>query len=91
MQVFQKRQIPFKIIFSLGFGHEHTRSDRDRHVRINFGIIQRGVEGNFKIIPHQYWDSLGTRYETRSVMHYGSYAGSFSKLFNRRSPLKISF
>ena len=65
----------------LGFGHEHTRADRDRHVRINFGIIQRGVEGNFKIIPHQFWDSLGTRYETRSVMHYGSYAGSFFKTF----------
>ena len=68
----------------LGFGHEHTRADRDRHVRINFGIIQRGVEGNFKIIPHQFWDSLGTRYETRSVMHYGSYAGSFSKLFKNQ-------
>ena len=70
----------------IGFGHEHTRADRDRHVRINLGIIQRGVEGNFKIIPHQHWDSLGTRYETRSVMHYGSYAGSFSKLFKNQLP-----
>ncbi len=67
----------YKTIFS-GFGHEQTRADRDRHVRINFGVIQRSAAGNFKIIPHQHWDSLGTRYETRSVMHYGSYAGSFS-------------
>ena len=63
----------------LGFGHEHTRADRDNNIRINFGNIQSGVEGNYKIIPHQYWDSLGTRYEMRSVMHYGSYAGSFSR------------
>ena len=45
---------------------------------INFNNLQSGWEGNFKIIPEQYWDSLGTRYETGSVMHYGSYAASIN-------------
>ena len=52
--------------FFLGFGHEHTRADRDNHVIVDMSAIQSGWEGNFKIIPHQDWDSLGTRYETGS-------------------------
>ena len=37
------------------------------------------VRGNFKIIPNNRWDSLGTKYDFQSVMHYGSYAGSINR------------
>ena len=68
----------FSFLIHSGFGHEQNRNDRDRYVRINFENLRPGSEGSYRKIPHSTWDSLGTRYELRSVMHYGSWQGQFS-------------
>ena len=62
-------------IYFKGFKHEHTRSDRDRFVEINFENIKKGHESNFKKCG--YCNNQRLPYDTGSVMHYSSY--SFSK------------
>jgi len=64
-----------EFMHALGFKHEHTRSDRDRFVEINFENIKKGHESNFKKCG--YCNNQRLPYDTGSVMHYSSY--SFSK------------
>jgi len=61
-----------EIMHALGFGHEQSRSDRDKHVRILLDNVKKGMEHNFKKLqPHQE-DTLGAPYDTCSIMHYGT-------------------
>lgn len=53
---------------SLGFIHEHQRSDRDTYVTILTANIAPGQEGAFTIVPGTI--NLGP-YDFRSAMHYG--------------------
>ena len=55
--------------------HEQSRSDRDRHVKINFANIVNYAKGNFQKCGR--CNNQRLPYDTDSVMHYGSYA--FSK------------
>ncbi|KAG5849135.1 hypothetical protein ANANG_G00106790 [Anguilla anguilla] len=66
--------VQHEILHALGFDHEQTRSDRDKHVRILFENIIPDMVYNFKKIQT---NNLGTPYDYSSVMHYGRYA--FSK------------
>lgn len=56
---------------ALGLFHEHTRSDRDSYVQINWDEIVNGKDINFKL------QNVGTRnygpYDYGSIMHYGEY------------------
>jgi len=63
-------------LHSLGFWHEQSRSDRDNHVIINWGNIQRGTSYNFNKMSAGELRNLNSNYDTQSVMHYGSYAFS---------------
>ncbi|XP_076857914.1 low choriolytic enzyme-like [Brachyhypopomus gauderio] len=63
-----------EVLHALGFNHEQTRSDRDRHVQILYQNIIPGQAHNFRKIPT---NNLGTPYDYNSIMHYGRYA--FSK------------
>nr|AJD25313.1 hatching enzyme-like protein [Plectreurys tristis] len=46
--------IAHEMLHALGFLHEHTRSDRDSYVRINWSNIKKGHEHNFiKRKPNQ--------------------------------------
>ncbi|XP_036399504.1 high choriolytic enzyme 1-like [Megalops cyprinoides] len=65
--------VQHELLHALGFNHEQTRSDRDRHVRILYQNIIRGQEYNFNRINT---NNLGTPYDYSSVMHYGRYAFS---------------
>ncbi|XP_075044745.1 hatching enzyme 1.2-like [Mixophyes fleayi] len=57
----------------LGFVHEHTRSDRDTYVDIDWPHIPDGNLNNFeKSQPNT--NNLGLQYDYTSVMHYGRYA-----------------
>uniref|UniRef100_A0A3Q4N6T7 Metalloendopeptidase n=1 Tax=Neolamprologus brichardi TaxID=32507 RepID=A0A3Q4N6T7_NEOBR len=56
------------LLHALGFYHEHTRSDRDQYIRVNWQ----------NIIKYYYIDvykkdsyNLNTKYDYSSVMHYG--------------------
>jgi len=70
---------------SMGFDHEQNRPDRDKFVIINWNNIQKGLAFAFYKQPKERIDSLGTPYDLKSTMHYGSYA--FSK--NRRPTITV--
>ncbi|CAM4525568.1 unnamed protein product [Leuciscus chuanchicus] len=66
--------VQHELLHTLGFHHEHNRSDRDNHVQILFKNIIPGQEYNFDKIKT---NNLETAYDYSSVMHYGRFA--FSK------------
>ncbi|CAI9615068.1 unnamed protein product [Staurois parvus] len=55
---------------ALGFYHEHTRSDRDNYIDINFQYISQEFWSNFY---KQDTNNLGLEYDYDSVMHYNRY------------------
>ncbi|KAG7482453.1 high choriolytic enzyme 1-like [Solea senegalensis] len=66
--------VQHEILHALGFHHEHSRSDRDDHVIINFTNIITGTEANFY---KRNTNNLQTPYDFDSVMQYNNFA--FSK------------
>nr|BAU29960.1 hatching enzyme [Corythoichthys haematopterus] len=64
----QKGIIQHEVLHSLGFYHEHTRSDRDQHILIDWDNIQKYQRYNFK---KQDTNNLNTPYDYSSLMHYG--------------------
>ena len=54
---------------ALGLEHEHTRPDRDRHVRVLWDSIVAEKRHNFALAPAG-TDALGD-YDVGSIMHYG--------------------
>ncbi|XP_053473399.1 hatching enzyme 1.2-like [Ictalurus furcatus] len=60
---------------ALGFYHEHTRSDRDQYVTINWENIDPEMQSNFNL--HN-TNNLNTLYDYSSVMHYGKTAFSIN-------------
>ncbi|XP_058808349.1 protein tolkin-like [Phymastichus coffea] len=61
----------------VGFWHEHTRPDRDRHVQIIRDNIMTGQEYNFNKLTEDEVNSLGLAYDYDSIMHYAK--NTFSK------------
>ncbi|XP_067280069.1 hatching enzyme 1.2-like isoform X8 [Pseudorasbora parva] len=70
--------IEHELIHSLGFHHEHTRSDRDQYVRINWENIPEASAYNFQ---KKDTNNLNTPYDYNSIMHYGrtAYAIQYGK------------
>ncbi|XP_066916197.1 hatching enzyme 1.2-like [Clytia hemisphaerica] len=64
-----------EFLHAIGFYHEQSRPDRDSYIRINWGDIQSGREHNFNIQKNI--NSLGIKYDPKSVMHYSN--GAFAK------------
>ncbi|XP_066936471.1 zinc metalloproteinase nas-14-like [Clytia hemisphaerica] len=63
------------MLHAMGFSHEHSRSDRDDYVTINFDNIIENKKNNFNRITVGMLDaSLNTPYDYGSVMHYGKTA-----------------
>lgn len=63
-----------EILHALGIFHEQSRCDRDNFVKINFGNIKPGREGNFNNQCATGSD-IGT-YDHNSIMHYPEFAFS---------------
>ncbi|XP_069077882.1 astacin-like metalloendopeptidase isoform X2 [Pleurodeles waltl] len=74
-QCMSKGIIQHEIEHSLGFYHEHTRSDRDQYVDILWNNIAKDDWGSFVI---QDSNTLGLTYDYESVMHYDRYASSIT-------------
>ncbi|XP_023856894.1 hatching enzyme 1.2-like [Salvelinus sp. IW2-2015] len=68
--------VQHELLHALGFNHEHSRSDRDSHVKILTQNIIPGMESNFKKINT---NNLGTPYDYNSVMQYSRFAFSRNK------------
>ncbi|WAQ95864.1 TLL1-like protein [Mya arenaria] len=54
----------------IGFWHEHTRPDRDEHVKIIYKNIMPGQQYNFNKLTPLEVNSLGEDYDYGSIMHY---------------------
>ncbi|KAJ8246969.1 hypothetical protein GJAV_G00257310 [Gymnothorax javanicus] len=67
--------IQHELNHALGFYHEHTRSDRDQYVRINWENVAPHTIYNFQT---QDTNNLYTPYDYTSIMHYGRTAFSTS-------------
>lgn len=60
---------------ALGLEHEHTRSDRDQYLKVNWCNVQEAAKSNLLKDPATF-PKYGA-YDYRSIMHYGQF--SFSK------------
>uniref|UniRef100_A0A665WTM6 Metalloendopeptidase n=1 Tax=Echeneis naucrates TaxID=173247 RepID=A0A665WTM6_ECHNA len=60
--------IQHELLHALGFYHEHTRSDRDKYVRINWENVHEYYVANFHKMDT---DNLNIPYDYTSIMHYG--------------------
>ncbi|XP_061089992.1 hatching enzyme 1.2-like [Conger conger] len=65
--------IQHELNHALGFYHEHTRSDRDQYVKINWENVPPHTIYNFQT---QDTNNLNTPYDYTSIMHYGRTAFS---------------
>nr|BAJ23942.1 hatching enzyme [Hypomesus nipponensis] len=65
----QKGIIQHELIHSLGFFHEHTRSDRDNYVRIDWSNVRSPSD-----FAKEDTNNLNTPYDYSSIMHYDKYA-----------------
>uniref|UniRef100_A0A8C3LBD1 Metalloendopeptidase n=1 Tax=Chrysolophus pictus TaxID=9089 RepID=A0A8C3LBD1_CHRPC len=61
--------IQHELDHALGFLHEHSRSDRDKYVRIMWEYISPADRPDFKKFENS--NNLGLPYDYSSVMHYG--------------------
>ncbi|XP_066511015.1 low choriolytic enzyme-like [Hoplias malabaricus] len=68
--------VQHELLHALGFNHEQSRTDRDRHVRILLQNVIPGEEHNFEKIPTL---NLDTPYDYNSIMHYERYDFSRSR------------
>ncbi|NXU57032.1 ASTL metalloendopeptidase, partial [Turnix velox] len=63
--------IQHELDHALGFLHEHSRSDRDNHVKIMWEYISPADRPDFRKFENS--RNLGLPYDYSSVMHYGPY------------------
>ncbi|XP_064000472.1 astacin-like metalloendopeptidase [Pogoniulus pusillus] len=69
-----KGVIQHELDHALGFLHEHSRSDRDKHVKIMWDYISPHDRPDFKKFENS--RNLELPYDYASVMHYGPYTFS---------------
>ena len=60
-----------KIFSFTGFFHEHTRSDRDKYITIEWKNIPTSWKHNFRPCTDRKCNDLKVGYDFRSIMHYG--------------------
>ncbi|CAF3395431.1 unnamed protein product [Rotaria socialis] len=71
-----ERTIMHELLHTLGFNHEHQRSDRDSFLTINYANIQNSYVFAFDKLTSANSDNQGTPYDYNSIMHYGRKAFS---------------
>ena len=69
-----KGEMVHEILHGLGFWHEQSRPDRDEYVSILTENIQPFAVNNFEKQDYTKVNSLGSRYDYNSIMHYPNWA-----------------
>jgi hypothetical protein len=67
--------IHHEIFHTLGFYHEHQRSDRNNYIIVNYDLIPSNLRHNFDIVAGT---NIGP-YDLSSIMHYGSLSNPSSE------------
>ncbi|CAJ0580246.1 unnamed protein product, partial [Mesorhabditis spiculigera] len=68
--------IVHELMHSVGFWHEHSRADRDDHIKIVWDNILPGMKSQFDKVAASLQDLQGEKYDYLSIMHYDSTAFS---------------
>ena len=55
-----------------GFWHEQARADSDNYVQIHWENIRENMKSQFQKENLKDMSHLGAKYDTCSIMHYGS-------------------
>jgi len=66
--------IAHEFMHALGFSHEHSRWDRDQHIKILWENVEERYKPQFDHPPRGDALVYGAKYDYNSVMHYGNYA-----------------
>lgn len=72
----RKGTVIHEMLHSIGFIHEQSRPDRDKHVKVFNENIKKKMLHNFKKYPSHIVSNLGEEYDYDSVMHYHNKAFS---------------
>uniref|UniRef100_A0A1B6F4X2 Metalloendopeptidase n=1 Tax=Cuerna arida TaxID=1464854 RepID=A0A1B6F4X2_9HEMI len=68
--------IVHELLHTLGLHHQHSATDRDQHIQINWQNIQLNHKRDFKKFNSSQTSSYGVPYDYSSIMHYSKYAFS---------------
>ncbi|XP_020902140.1 nematocyst expressed protein 6-like [Exaiptasia diaphana] len=70
---------------TVGFFHEQSRPDRDRHIQVLWQNMVPGkwIKDQFKKVDKKWVDSRGHNYDYKSIMHYSPWQGAK----DRKSPV----
>ena len=71
---YTKDTLTHEMIHAAGHYHEHTRPDRDQHIKVDFSCILKRVEDNFE--RHNNTELFGLPYDHYSIMHYNRWQGA---------------
>ena len=68
----RRANVIHEIIHALGFGHEHSRKDRDKYVTIQWDNIKKTKQIQFNTTEIFGWETttFGLDYDAKSIMHY---------------------
>jgi len=64
--------VKHEMMHTIGFYHEHSRSDRDKFVEIKWSNIPLGYQAQFS--TYRWTTGYGETYDYESIMHYSSRA-----------------
>ena len=82
---YTKDSITHEMIHAIGHFHEHTRPDRNDHIKINISCILYRARENFKI--QKLAETYALPYDYYSIMHYDpSQASTFCKTMTSLNP-----
>lgn len=69
---FRIGSIMHELLHALGFYHQHSASNRDKYIRIDWNNIIKGKKANFKKFDSKTSTNFGVEYNYGSVLHFGS-------------------
>jgi hypothetical protein len=69
----------------IGFRHEHTRTDRENHIKVHYERMQSSQRPQYELMENGMPGYLGIYYDLFSIMHYSSQGGLLESKDNRRS------